>query len=61
MWVSVLLSAGAGSLTVETEDIIYLVEVTSEDKLNNLDVIAKKRAGHPILCCRIPLGQSYRL
>lgn len=30
---------------VETEDIIYLVEVKGEDKLNNSDVIAKKKRG----------------
>ena len=30
---------------VETDDTIYLVEVKGEDKLNNPDVIAKKRRG----------------
>ena len=30
---------------VETEEIIYLVEVKGEDKLNNPDVIAKKKRG----------------
>lgn len=30
---------------VETEDVIYLVEVKGEDKLNNPDVIAKKERG----------------
>lgn len=30
---------------VETEDVIYLVEVKGEDKLNDPDVIAKKKRG----------------
>ncbi|MDU4577066.1 MAG: hypothetical protein E6Y68_06880, partial [Negativicoccus succinicivorans] len=30
---------------VETEDTIYLVEVKGEDKLNDPDVIAKKKRG----------------
>ena len=34
---------------VETEDIIYLVEVKGEDKLNDPDVIAKKERGMPIM------------
>ena len=32
-------------LVVETEDVIYLVEVKGEDKLNDPDVIAKKKRG----------------
>lgn len=34
---------------VETDGVIYLVEVKGEDKLNDPDVIAKKKAWYPVL------------
>ena len=42
---------------VETESVIYLVEVKGEDKLNDPDVIAKKKRGILLRSC-YPLGQG---
>ena len=43
---------------VETEGVIYLVEVKGEDKLNDPDVIAKKKTWYPVLRSCDPLGKG---